>query len=279
MNRENPILICGGDETASAIALKLFNSGLNVVMYVTADELFLRHNLCLGDAIFQNQKTVENATSITLPEDLMASEENRNLPEKIKVAADHIIKDRKIPLLHQISIEQALKAISASIVINASPSGASELPGDSAHVIGFYPNHSPGKHCHLAIETRLNYRLGEIYHPGTQDISNLQSEQHFFKDPFSICSTPLEGIWVALKEIGEKINYNDPLGKINDIEIRSPYDGQIWGIAHSGKYYPAKTSIAKIYGGLPSENYRYFSFRENAIAGAALEAVLKIASY
>lgn len=280
MNRENIIFIYGGDEIASAIALKLFNSGLNAVMYVTTDEVFLRHNLCFGDAIFQNRKTIENVTSAIISEELMARENNKSLEEKIRDATHHIIKDRKIPVLHEISTAEALKAISPKIVINTLPPDTFKLaPEDSTYVIGFYPHHSPGKDCHLAIETRLNYRLGEIYTPETQNISDSKSELHFFKDPFSICPTPIEGVWVALREIGEKINYNDPLGKINDIEIRSPYDGQIWGIVHSGRYYPAKSTIAKIHTGLTSENYRYFSFRENAIAGGALEAVLKIASY
>lgn len=280
MNKENTILIYGGDETASAIALKLFNSILNVVMYVTADEVFLRHNLCFGDAISQNQKAIGNVTSVTIPEDLMASDNNNSFWEKIRGATQHIIKDRKIPVLHEIAIAEALKAISPKIIINTLQPDALKLAlEDITYVIGFYPHHSPGKDCHLAIETRLNYRLGEIYNPETQDTSDSKSELLFLKDPFAICSTPIEGVWVALKEIGEKVKYNDPLGKINDIEIRSPYDGQIWGIVHSGRYYAAKSSIAKIYTGLPSENYRYFSFRENAIAGGALEAVFKMLNY
>ena len=280
MNKENTILIYGGDETASAIALKLFNSILNVVMYVSADEVFLRHNLCFGDAISQNQKAIGNVTSVTIPEDLMASDNNNSFWEKIRGATQHIIKDRKIPVLHEIAIAEALKAISPKIIINTLQPDALKLAlEDITYVIGFYPHHSPGKDCHLAIETRLNYRLGEIYNPETQDTSDSKSELLFLKDPFAICSTPIEGVWVALKEIGEKVKYNDPLGKINDIEIRSPYDGQIWGIVHSGRYYAAKSSIAKIYTGLPSENYRYFSFRENAIAGGALEAVFKMLNY
>jgi xanthine dehydrogenase accessory factor len=280
MNKETPIFIYGGNEIASAIALKLFNSRVNVVLYVTADEAFLRHNLCFGDAIFQNQKTIENVTAVTIPEDLMASTNNNSLLEKVKDATDYIIKDRKIPVLNQISLDEALEAITPKIVVHTMPTDAPGMELESeAHVIGLYPDHSPGKDCHFAIETRLNYRLGEIYNPETRDISAIKSELHFLKDPFSLCPAPIEGVWVALKEIGEEIKYYDPLGKINDIEIRSPYDGQIWGIVHSGKYYAAKSTIAKIHTGLPSENYRYFSFRENAIAGGVLEAVLKILNY
>jgi hypothetical protein len=200
MSKEETILIYGGDEIASAIALKLFNSKLNVVIYVTADEVFLRHNLCFGDATAQNQKTIGNVTSVSIPEELMANDNNDSFREKIRVATLHIIKDRKIPVLHELPIAEALKAISPKIVINTILPDASELAlEDTTYVIGFYPNHSPGKNCHLAVETRFNYRLGEIYPPEAQNIPEDREEHHFFKNPFEICTTPIEGIWVALK--------------------------------------------------------------------------------
>ena len=277
MNKKDPILICGGGEIASAIAIKLFRSELNPVIYVVENEIFLRHNLCLGDAIYQNQKIVGDITAITIPEDLLNIDNNNSYPEKIDSALQHIIKDRKIPILHQISFGEALEITQSKIIIKTLAETSQPVDLDNtSNVIGFHPYHFPGKDCNFAIETRLNYRLGEIYTPETQNIPNDRNGTHFFKDPFDVCTTPIEGIWVAYKAIGEKIKYNEPLGKMDEIEIKSPYDGQIWGIVHSGKFYAAKTPIAKIYNGLPTENYRYFSFQENAIAGGVLEAVMRI---
>lgn len=277
MNKRDPILICGGGEIASSIAIKLFRSGLNPVVYVAEDEIFLRHNLCLGDAIYQGQKITGEITAITIPEDLIHDNSNNSYYEKIENAVQHILKDRKIPIIHQISLSETLELTKPKIVINTLPEGSQPISiNDSSIVIGCYPHHLPGKDCHLAIETRLNYRLGAIYSPEAQNIPDIRDELHFFKNPFAVCTTPIEGVWITYKSIGEKIKYNEPLGKMDDIEIKSPYDGQIWGIAHSGKFYAAKTPIAKIYTGLPTENYHYFSFQNNAIAGAALEAVLKL---
>lgn len=70
------------------------------------------------------------------------------------------------------------------------------------------------------------------------------------------------------------MRYNEALGKVNDIEIRSPYDGQIWGICHSGRFMPARSRVAQIYQGPASDAYRDLGFREKAIARAMLEAVL-----
>lgn len=276
MSIENSILIYGGGEIASAIAIKLFRSGLNPLLYVKENEIFLRHNLCLGDAIYQNQKIIEDITATTIPEDLLNIDNNNSYGEKVGNAIQYLIKDRKIPILHQISFDEAVEISKTKIIINTLSENPSQHNLDNSQVIGFYPYHSPGKDCHFAIETRLNYRLGEIYTPETQNIPEERDEHYFFKNPFEFCTTPIEGVWVAHKSIGENIKYNESLGKMNEIEIKSPYDGQIWGIVHSGKFYAAKTPIAKIYTALPTENYRYYGFQENAIAGGMLETVMRL---
>lgn len=275
MQSENLILIYGGNELASAIAVKCFNSGFNTAMYVNNDEVFLRHNLCFGDAIHHNIKTIENVTAETISEDLIQTDQDIAYLENMSNAVRHIIKDRKIPVLHQLPFGDALKIIEPGVIINAL---YYPLPDHehSGKVIGLHPHHLPGKDCYLAIESRLSYRLGEIYHPQNQLILDDKPELQFFKDPFAVCNTPIEGVWLAQKEIGEKIEFNETLGKIDDVEIRSPYNGQLWGIVHSGKFYSAKSPVARIYLGLTTENFRYFGFYENAIAGGVLEAVLKI---
>ena len=118
MSIENSILIYGGGEIASAIAIKLFQSGFKPIMYVNENEIFLRHNLCLGDAVFQNQKTVGDVTATTISEDLLNIDNNNSYMEKIDTAVHYIIKDRKIPVLHQISFEELIEVTETKIIIN-----------------------------------------------------------------------------------------------------------------------------------------------------------------
>lgn len=276
MSSENSILIYGGEETASAIAIKLFRSGLNPIIYVNDNEIFLRYNLCFGDAIYQNKKIIEEVTATTIPENLLNNNNNNSYLKKVDSAVKHIIKDLKIPVLHQISFGDAVEIAKSKIIINTLADPLPQVAMEKSQiVIGCYPHHTPGKECHYAIETRLSYQLGDIYSPETQNIPDNREKLHFFKNPFEICTSPIEGVWVAYKSIGEKIKFNESLGKMNEIDIKSPYDGQIWGILHSGKFYAEKTHVAKIYTAFPSENYRYFSFQENAVAGAALEVILR----
>ncbi len=103
MKSTGPILIYGGNELATAIAIKLFNSQLNTVIYVNPDEILLRHNLSFGDAVYQNKKIIEDVTGAAISEDLINTNDNNSYLEKINDAIYYIMKDRQIPVIHQLS--------------------------------------------------------------------------------------------------------------------------------------------------------------------------------
>lgn len=267
--------ICGGNEVATAAALKLYNSGYNVVLLVHPDENLLRYHLCLGDAIHQGHKTVENVTAMLLPEDKLASNPDESYSDKFLETLIFLFKDRKVPVVHLSELERVLQLLSPQIIVNTYSSKNSSLTIDHSQlVVGLYPLHEPGTNCHFAVDTRLNYHLGRVYSINI-NIPQEAVENPFFNEPFSHCQSPVEGVWLSLKAIGDAIHYNEPIGKVNDIEIRSPYDGQIWGLTHSGKIVSPKSNVALVYRGPADDQFRYLGFRENAIAGGILEAILQ----
>lgn len=271
------IAICGGGEIASAAAIRLFKCGYEVVMFAGREENLLRYHLCLGDALFQGQKTVEDITATILPEDLLAEQQEKSFADPMLSGIRYLLKDRKIPVLEAAEFEKTIALLSPQALVNAQPASTAPIPVSIDHaplVIGLHPFHQPGVQCHFAVESRLNYFLGRVISAGIH-LPEEFSPGDFFKDPFAHCQTPVEGLWLSLKAIGDAIRYNEPIGKINEIEIRSPHDGQLWGLAHSGRFLPAKSPVALIYQGRASEQYRYLSFRENAIAGGIVQAVMQ----
>jgi xanthine dehydrogenase accessory factor len=273
MDLSKLVCICGGNEIATAAALKLFESGHQVLMLVHPDENLLRYHLCLGDALYQGQKTVENVTAMLLPEDKLNDNPEDSYSEKFLETLIFLFKDRKIPVVRFDEMDMVLGQLKPQIIINTYSSKNSTVTIDLAPlVIGLYPLHQPGIQCHFAVEMRLNYFLGRMYSPDSP-IPEEPVDNPFFKDPFAFCHSPLEGVWLSLKAIGDPICYNEAIGKIGGIEIRSPYEGQLWGLAHSGKIIAPKTNIALIFQGQPGEQFRYLGFRENAVAGGILEAI------
>lgn len=268
------ILICGGNRDASAIALKLYRSGYPILIFTHPDESYLRYNLSFGDAVHRGQKVINGITAEILSARALEDPTGKSLPEKIRNAALFLLKDRKIPVLNQLSIQETLEIFQPSVVFNILPPGTISLKmGDVPLLIALYPDHVPGVDCDLSIEGRLNYHLGEIYLPDSIIPVKTEFDTHLFKNPFAECPTPIEGVWITHKKIGDEIHFNEALGSIGEIEIRSPYDGQIWGLAHSGRFVAARCSVALIYQGFPTDAVRSFGFWHHAVAGAALEAI------
>ncbi|MCB0314902.1 MAG: hypothetical protein H6628_19110 [Calditrichae bacterium] len=266
------ICIIGVNEIATAAAITCFHSGQRVWLYSRNGDMPLRYQVTFAEAIHQDVKTVENVTASLLPPELL-SEQSGTQAERLAAATRFLWQDRKLPLLYQIDFETAREALQPEVIIDTEPGDPVSRIDQAALVIGLHPGHRAGEHCHLSIAGELNYHLGRICLPGNE-LPSPAADKHFFNDPFAYCQTPLEGLWVALKSPGEEVRYQEALGKVNDIEIRSPYDGQIWGICHSGRFMPARSSVAQIYQGPASDAYRDLGFREKAIARAMLEAVL-----
>lgn len=267
------ICICGGNEVASAAAVRLFKSGYDVLLAVDPAENVLRYHLSLGDAIHLGQKTVEDVTAAILPEDVLADIDAERFSDPVTAAIHFLLQDRRIAVVETGELSGILEKINPPVIINAYLQRETPVTIDHAPlVIGLSPFHQPGVDCHVAVESRLNYHLGQVLTTNTP-VADEELDSSFFKDPFVHCKTPVEGLWLAIKAIGDDIRYNEAIGKINEIEIRSPYDGQLWGLAHSGKFLPAKSNVALIRQGKASENYRCPGFRENAIAGGLLQAI------
>ena len=273
-----PVIILGGNELASATAIDLVAAGFRVLMYVVPEETYLRYPLCFGDALRAGQKRIQEVTASVIPEEKLADLRAMTFAEKIWQAAQFLQLNRQIPIVADVPLSELFSPLKEAVVINTLPADAIQLPDGYEHLLylGCFPMHRDERRDRFLVEVRWNYQLGKIVPPDVGDTSKLKRDPHFFHFPFQSCHTPLEGLWTALKQIGEPVRYNEAIGEVDGIEIRSPYDGQLWGLAHSGQFVAAGQEVALIYTGRPTENYRDFSFQERVVARGFLVAILKL---
>lgn len=268
--------VIGGNEIASTIAATLFQSGFSVVISADEKENLLRHHLSFGDAIYQGSKTINAVTSSLLSDEQLAESPTLSIEEKLKESLQFMLQNRRIPLIHQLDLDWLLEVLAPAVIVNtvAEPLEGASLISMAPLVIGLQTLHTPGKDCHLAISSANTYSLGEIVSPENAPEPPAH-DAHFFNDPFAYCHAPSEGLWVSSKSNGEMVSENETLGKVDDTEIHSPFDGQIWGIARSGRFLAEQSAVAMIFQGNGGEAYRKVGFRENAIANATLQAVMR----
>jgi xanthine dehydrogenase accessory factor len=268
------IPIVGGGEFASAIAYYLWKAHIPTVMAVSEYEIHLRRPVCLGEAAKTGKKQIEDITAILITADHLARYEKESPAGKWKNAIQFQHENNNLPLFLLEELPEFLEILQPDILINTVQSAESDFGIDAASlVIGLYSEHQPGENCHVAVETRLNHWLGSAYHHIPPELPEI--DLHLFRKTFDQINSPLEGVFVATKEIGEDIQINEALGTIQNIEIRSPYKGQVWGLVHSGKIVFPRQPLALIYDGHSEDKYNSFDFRQRAVAGAVLKEIFQ----
>jgi len=268
------VLVLGGGDVGSAIASYLYHAGLPVALVVETADKNLRRPICFSEALFSGKKKIGDLSGVLVtPEDIEKISEEK-LEDRWRNAIWFHIRNRTLPVFSSGDLPSFFDVLQPLVVIRSEPDTFASVTPDSADlVIGIFPHHLPGRDCHLAVESRFNFRLGEVYYQEPEKQPDF--DLHFFKNPFSEVFSPLEGVFVAYKEIGEKIKLDEPFGTVNGIEIRSPYNGQIWGLFHSGRIIHPKQVLAIVFEGPTGDHYAHFGFYEHAIAGTVLREVLK----
>jgi xanthine dehydrogenase accessory factor len=273
MNQADLVVILGGDEFGSAIAATLVRARISVVMVLHPQETSLRRSICFSEAMLVGRKEILGVRAELINENILSQYPSASHPEKWRRAIDFYITEHSLPVFLETEFPDYLKILEPPLIIKTHPEFFIDYPLDSASlIIGLHPWHLTTGHCHLSIETRSNQQLGEVFFQPPEALPEFDT--HFFKYPFEEIHSPLEGAFISDKNIGEKILGHESIGSIQGIQIRSPYNGQIWGLTHSGHLVKAKQPLALIYQGMVSNAYKLFDYRQKVVAGSVLKEVL-----
>jgi hypothetical protein len=274
INPSEKVLILGGDTFGSAISVYLHKAGFDTVMVLSPEETPLQRPICFSDVKYVGKKIIDGSEAILIDENILSISTNKTLAEQWSAAIQFHLDDKKIPVFIDENYPEFLDALNPKVIIRSDIQKKMDVSLESAPlIIGLYPFHNAGVGCHFVIETRLNYLLGTLL---SEDPESQPAHEHlFFKKAFEDVISPLEGVFIAEREIGEEIRFSDTIGTIEDIKIKSPYNGQIWGLMHSGRIARKNEKLAQVLLGQSNEGYHHFDFRHKATAGAVLREVLQ----
>ena len=272
MNISPLVLVTGGNPTGSCIANYLHHSGISTVMVLKAGETAIRRNLAYSEAQFTGKKNIDGVNAVLIDQNMLQVNSDEDLAAVWRKAIKFQLDDKALPVFASENFPDFLEQLEPGVIVRTDLDEF-DIPLESAPlIIGLHPNHRPQKVCHRVVETRLNFFLGNIFSRNPENLPEFQ--HHFFKKAFEEIKSPLEGVYMAEKEIGEEIHFNETIGTIANIKIKSPYHGQIWGMLHSGRIAGKNEALARIFMGPASEGYKEFDFRHKVIAGAVLKEVM-----
>ena len=150
------VLIRGGGDLASGVALRLHRAGLRVVITEIAQPLAVRRLVSFSEAIYSGSVSVEEVGARRVAD----ASDTLNILQ--------IFAKGQIPVLVDPQAS-SVKSLHPTVLVDARmlKRPAELLPTPVNLIIGLGPGFVVGENCHAVVETLRGHRLGRVYWQGS----------------------------------------------------------------------------------------------------------------
>jgi xanthine dehydrogenase accessory factor len=275
------VLIRGGGDLATGVALRLFRAGFGVIITELAQPLAVRRSVAFAEAIYAGSIEVEKVFGQRLDE-----------PEEISA----LLLERKIPVLVDpealLYRDQAALGLDLEIIVDARltkrapqplPIAPHTISVDTRNAysrvkpltIGLGPGFSAGMDCDAVVETARGHTMGRVYWEGSAMADTNLPEG----DSRRVLRAPATGRFLPKMEIAEHAEMGQILAEVYDAHgirhvITSPFAGVVRGMLHSGLEVQAGTKVGDVDSRDDPSLCRLVSDKSLAVGGGVLEAIL-----
>lgn len=258
------VLIRGGGDLASGVALRLQRAGLSVLITELAAPLVVRRKASFAEAVFAGVAEVEGVTALRVDS---------------KEAIWEVLSTGKIAVLVDPGAD-ILKTVQPAVIVDGrmlKVSPGAGLP-PALLSIGLGPGFIAGVNCHAAVETRRGPSLGRLIWQGSPDADTGIPESVGLYGAERVLRAPSEGVLTALAEIGDRLQAGQPVAEVGGKLVTAPFQGVLRGLVYPGLRVLAGTKIGDVD---PRDDPRLcfrVSDKALAVAGGVMEAVFSIQS-
>ena len=254
------ILIRGAGDIATGIALRLWRSGMQVVMTDLPAPTAIRRTVCFSQAIRLGTFTVEDVTAVRA---------------EAEPQVRQILAQRQIPVLAdpEVRCRAWLHPDALVDAILAKKNLGTKLQ-DAPVVVGVGPGFTAGVDCHAVVETMRGHYLGRVICDGAALpntgipglIGGFAGER--------VLRAPADGVFRALKEIGEEVKMGEVAATVEGVPMLCTLDGVLRGILADGTPVFRGMKAGDIDPRCEVKHCYCASDKALAVGGGVLEAVL-----
>jgi xanthine dehydrogenase accessory factor len=261
MSINNVVLIRGGGDLATGVAIRLHRSGIKVLITELPQPLAVRRAVAFAETVYDGIHSVEGVGSRLIEAGQFATwNEADVIPVLIDPNAD-ILTSFQFPVV-----------VDARLI----KQHPTPLHIDVPLHIGLGPGFCAGRDCHAVIETRRSHTMGRVIWDGKSQPDSGKPEG----DSRRVLRSMDEGIFISHANIGDHLDQGQLVAEIHSKinnhkhEILSPFAGILRGLIHDGLHVHKGMKIGDVD---PRDDYAacfLVSDKALAIGGGVLEAIL-----
>ena len=259
----NLIIIRGAGDLATAIAIRLHNSGFRVVCLEVAKPTVIRRTVSFAQAVFEGQACVEGVHARLVSID----------------DVDKVFSEDFVPVLIDPSGD-AIRILHPAVLIDAiiAKRNLGTTRNMAPFTVALGPGFVAGEDVDCVVETARGHNLARLIYSGSAapntgipgNIEGFTSER--------VIHSPCSGTFRSVKKIGDIVAKGDVIADVNGMPVFATIDGMIRGLLHDGLDVPEHFKIADIDPRGSRADYLTCSDKARALGGAVLEAVMNYLS-
>jgi xanthine dehydrogenase accessory factor len=257
------ILIRGGGDLASGVALRLHNSGFKVVITELPKPLAVRRLVSFSEAIYSGEITIEGITAKKVSDS----------DDPLRIL--QLLSKGRIPVIIDPD-GKSVQAVHPTVIVDARmlKTAPEPLRHTAKLYIGLGPGFIGGANCHAAIETQRGPWMGRVIWEGPTQIDSGVPEQVGDKKSERALYAKLDGSVVTMKTIGDLLLEGEEIATIDGQSIIAPFKGVLRGIIHPDVKVLKGMKIGDLDPRCDPQLCNHISDKALAIGGGVLEAIL-----
>lgn len=260
------IIIRGGGDLASGVALRLHRTGFQLVILELEKPLAVRRSVAFSEAVYEGEQTIEGTTARLVSAD--------QFQVTIEAGEIPVLVDPQANILRN----QFLTSPQSTFVVDARMAKTTPDPlGVNVPLhIGLGPGFTAGENCHAVVETRRGHTLGRVYWKG----SALADSGEPDGDRRRVLRSSHDGVLISDTKIGESVKEGQVIAQVRPDSggelqpITSPFSGVLRGLIRPESRVTKGMKIGDVDQRNDLTAHRLVSDKALAVSGGVLEALL-----
>ncbi|MDE7221547.1 MAG: EF2563 family selenium-dependent molybdenum hydroxylase system protein [Oscillospiraceae bacterium] len=256
------VVIRGGGDLATGIALRLYRAKMRIVICETAAPTSIRRTVCFSEAVRLGEAAVEGVTA--------RRAEPAEIPGLLEQGIVPVLVDPEAACGRTLRPDAVVDAILAKRNLGTAMDMAPV-------VVAAGPGFTAGTDCHAVVETMRGHYLGRVIYSGSAlPNTNIPGLIGGYAGE-RVLRAPADGIFQGAKRIGDRVRAGDVAGYVAGQPMICTIDGILRGLLADGVMAAKGMKSGDVDPRCEPDHCACASDKALAVGGGVLEALLHLA--